>query len=55
MEEFDLDLNDDMSTPISQLKNKSNLEKNNKTTYSDITDDPTNIETNGAIPILKKN
>ena len=55
MEEFDLDLNDDMSTPISQLKNKSNLEKNNKTTYSDITDDPTIIDTNGAIPILNNN
>ena len=64
MDEFDLDLNDDMSTPISQLKNKSNLEKNNKSTYSDITDvrttsytcdDPAIIDTETLTPILNNN
>ena len=50
MEEFDLDLNDDMSTPISQLKNKSTLEKhnNNHKHHSD-------FENSHITPILNNN
>jgi hypothetical protein len=50
MEEFDLDLNNDMSTPISQLKNKSTLEKhnNNRAHHSD-------FDNSHITPILNNN
>jgi hypothetical protein len=51
MDEFDLDLNDDMSTPISQLKNKSNLEKQNFNTYENSND----MITPDLMPILNNN
>jgi hypothetical protein len=51
MEDFELDLNDDMSTPISQLKNKSNLEKQNYNNHVDSND----MITPDLMPVLNNN